>query len=181
MWFHYTGAVATTVYLSLGSNLGDRESHLREAVAGIAKLGRVSKVSSIYETEPREFTDQPWFLNCCVEMAAEGPPAELLRGLLAIERSRGRRRSDGPAKGPRTVDADILLFGREVISTPALTLPHPGMHERRFVLEPLCEIAPDAFHPVFMRSARDLLAALPAASGEVCRFSPAGVWPPWSG
>lgn len=173
--------MATTVYLSLGSNLGDRESHLREAVAGIAKLGKIGKVSSLYETEPREFTDQPWFLNCCVEMEAEGSPAELLRGLLAIECSLGRRRSDGPAKGPRTVDIDVLLFGRAAISTPELTLPHPGMHQRRFVLEPLCEIAPDAFHPVFMRSARDLRAALPAASGEVRRYSPAGAWPPLMG
>lgn len=173
--------MANTVYLSLGSNLGDRETQMRSAIQGLAGLGRVRRVSALYETEPREVTGQPWFLNCCVELETGLSPQELLNGMLVIERDQGRRRDEGPAKGPRTVDLDILLFGREVISTAELTVPHPGMQARRFVLEPLCEIAPYAFHPVFMRSASELLAALPAGSGEVRRHTPHGEWPPRTG
>ena len=164
--------------------MGDREANLRTAIRALAeKAGRVAAVSSLYETEPMEFTQQPWFLNCAVALETEKMPRQLLRALLAIERGMGRRReksfrgSSPRAKGPRTIDIDIVLYGDAQMETAELTLPHPAMHQRRFVLAPLAEIAPDAIHPVFMRSARDLRDALPASAG-VARRVAGGAWPP---
>jgi len=159
--------MSVIAYLSLGANLGERERALLEAVRRLGELGEVRKVSSFYETEPVEFTAQPWFLNCVVELETAKSAEELLAGLLAIERMMGRIRMQ--PKGPRTIDIDLLLCGDQRLDTPGVTVPHPAMHERRFVLAPLAEIAPDALHPVFMRSARDLLAALPEDSGAVHR------------
>ena len=150
-----------TVYLSLGSNLGEREGNLQRAISALRELGTVTGVSSPYETEPVEFTPQPWFLNCAVVLETEMMPKQLLARVLGIEQALGRRRTQ--PKGPRTLDIDILLFGNTVVDTPALIIPHPAMHERRFVLEPLAEIAPDARHPVLKRSVRELRDALPAA------------------
>jgi 2-amino-4-hydroxy-6-hydroxymethyldihydropteridine diphosphokinase len=147
------------VYLSLGSNLGDRTANLKTAIDRLGTLGKVLAVSSFYETEPVEFAAQPWFLNCAVELDTEKMPKQLLAAILDIEREMGRRRVQ--KKGPRTVDIDILLFGNSVIKMQGLTIPHPAMHERRFVLEPLAEIAPEARHPVFKRTARELRDALP--------------------
>ena len=147
------------VYLSLGSNLGDREAHLRGAIQRlVAKEIEVRKLSSLYETEPRDRTDQPWFLNLVAEVETKAFPLQLLDRLQAIEREMGRKRI--AAKGPRNIDLDILLYGSAVIQTPKLSIPHPRMAERRFVLEPLAEIAPDARHPVLRRSVRDLLRAV---------------------
>ncbi len=146
--------VKKTVYLSLGSNLGDREGNLRRAIDALGALGSVAAISSPYETEPVEFTAQPWFLNCAVALETDLMPKQLLARLLAVEQEFGRRRT--VAKGPRTLDIDILLFGNSVMDTATLTIPHPAMHERRFVLEPLAEIAPDVRHPVFKRSIREL-------------------------
>lgn len=155
-----TFLVRKMVYISLGSNLGDREQNLRTAIERIGKLGEVKAVSSIYETEPVEYTAQPWFLNAAAALETELMPRQLMSSLLAIEQDMGRRRT--VAKGPRAIDLDILLFGNSVIETPQLTVPHPAMHERRFVLEPLAEIAPDVRHPVFQRSVREMKDALPA-------------------
>jgi len=152
--------VHKTVYLSLGSNVGDRSVNLRTAIDRLAALGDVIAVSSFYETEPVEFTSQPWFLNCVVKMDTEKMPKQLMASLLDLEQSMGRRRVQ--LKGPRTIDIDILLFGSSVIETKGLTVPHPAMHERRFVLEPLSEIAPDVRHPVFKKTVRELLSRLPA-------------------
>lgn len=158
-----------TVYLSLGSNVGDREVNLRTAIEKLARLGEVLAVSSFYETEPMEFTAQPWFLNCAVALRTELMPKLLLSKTLAIEQQMGRRRSQ--PKGPRTIDIDILLFGNSVIHTPQLDVPHVAMHERRFVLEPLAEIAPEVRHPVFKRTMRELLQTLPANAGRTRRLS----------
>lgn len=155
-----TNFVKTTAYLSLGSNLGDRAGNLRTAIEHLGKLGTVVAVSSFYETEPVEVTDQPWFLNCAVALATEKMPRELLGGILDIEREMGRRRIQ--KKGPRNIDLDILLFGDSVIESEGLTIPHPAMLERRFVLEPLAEIAPDVRHPVINKTIRELRDALPA-------------------
>ena len=148
-----------TVYLSLGSNLGDRAANLREAIQKLANMGEVVQVSSLYETEPVELTAQPWFLNCAVKLDTEKMPRQLISAILGLEQSMGRQRKQ--KKGPRIIDIDILLFGSSVIEIPSLTIPHPKLHERRFVLEPLAEVAPDARHPVFKRSMRELRDALP--------------------
>jgi 2-amino-4-hydroxy-6-hydroxymethyldihydropteridine diphosphokinase len=157
--------VKKTAYLSLGSNLGDRRANLRNAIGQLLNLGRLIAVSSFYETEPVEFTDQPWFLNCAVALQTELQADDFLKEIMAIEREMGRQRTQ--PKGPRTIDIDILLFGKAVLTTAQLTLPHPAMHQRRFVLEPLAEIAPDLLHPVLKKSVRDLLALLPKAGATV--------------
>ena len=147
------------VYLSLGSNVGDREANLREAIARLGEVGTVAALSSFYETEPVEFTAQAWFLNCAAALETELMPRQLLSRILGIEQAMGRRRTQ--PKGPRNIDIDILLFGNSVVDTPQLTIPHPAMHERRFVLAPLAEIAPEARHPVLKRTMRELLEGLP--------------------
>lgn len=155
----------TLAYLSLGSNLGDRELRLRDAISRLEGVGHVRSVSSFYETEPVEFTDQGWFLNCVVALETERSPAQLMEALLGIEKEMGRQRVQ--KKGPRTIDIDIVLFGDAVLDSAALTIPHPAMHQRRFVLEPLVEIAPDARHPVLQKTVSELLAQL--AAGQTVR------------
>lgn len=157
------------VYLSLGSNVGDRSTNLQTAIDHLRALGKVVAVSSLYETEPVELTAQPWFLNCVVKLETEKMPRQLLAAILAIEQQMGRRRS--LKKGPRTIDIDILLFGASVIGGKGLTVPHPAMHQRRFVLEPLAEIAPNVCHPVFKQTIRELRDALPQG-GAVRKISP---------
>ena len=158
------------VYLSLGSNLGDREANVRTAIEKLHALGEVIAVSSFYETEPVEFLEQPWFLNCVVGLETELMPRLLLSKIMAIEQQMGRRRTH--PKGPRTIDIDIVLFGNSVVDTTALTIPHPTMHQRRFVLEPLVEVAPDVRHPVFKRTVRELLQALPKDKAAQVRKEP---------
>jgi 2-amino-4-hydroxy-6-hydroxymethyldihydropteridine diphosphokinase len=157
--------VRKVVYLSLGSNLGDREANLQAALQRLAALGEVVAVSSIYETEPVDFARQPWFLNCAAALATEKMPKQFLAALQAIEKRMGRQRTQ--PKGPRIIDLDILLFGNSIVDTPRLTIPHPALHQRRFVLEPLAEIAPEQRHPVFKRTVRELRDALPAGPPAV--------------
>ena len=151
-------------YLSLGSNVGDRQGHLQDAIRRLETAGHVIEVSSVYETEPVEFTDQPWFLNCAVALETGKGPRELMTALLGIEEEMGRRRVQ--KKGPRAIDIDVLLFENEIIGSKELdskelTVPHPAMQERRFVLEPLAEIAPQVLHPVLKKTIRELRDALP--------------------
>lgn len=145
-------------YLSLGSNLGGRVGYLRSALRQLTEGGvSIQRVSSIYETEPIGYTDQPAFLNIAVQVGVRLEPEDLLDRTCRIEQRLGRRRE--VAWGPRTLDIDILLYGRRIIQTPALIIPHPRMTERRFVLVPLAEIAPSAVHPLFHRTIRTLLRA----------------------
>jgi 2-amino-4-hydroxy-6-hydroxymethyldihydropteridine diphosphokinase len=147
-------------YLSLGSNIGDRAAQLQDALTRLSAAGRVVAVSSFYETEPVEFTQQSWFLNCAVALETAKTPQQLMAAILVIEVQMGRRRAQN--KGPRSIDIDILLFGDTIVDSTELTIPHPAMHQRRFVLEPLAEIAPEVQHPVLKKTIRELRDALPA-------------------
>lgn len=176
-----------SVYLGLGTNLGDRRANLREAAARVEAMGiEITRASSLYETEPVGYRDQPWFLNQVIAARLEhdhcmapgtdaiarmktAPEADsvsraasraetLLGSLLGIEEVMGRERTI--AVGTRLIDIDLLLYGDEVIARPTVVVPHPRLHLRRFVLEPLCEIAPGLTHPAFGKSFCELLAAL---------------------
>ena len=149
-----------TVYLGLGSNVGNREEHLREALARLAGVATVRRVSPVYETDPVDYTDQRRFLNLAVEIETELFPMQLLTRTARIERELGRERTID--KGPRTIDIDILLFGRSIIRSTKLEVPHPRMAARRFVLAPLADLAPELRHPVDGRTIRELLDAAPA-------------------
>lgn len=147
------------VYLSLGANLGDREAHLDEALRRLEQEGvRLLRRSSIYETEPQDFASQRWFLNLVAEVETVLFPRQLLRLALKIERQMGRKRL--VPKGPRAIDIDLLLYGSSVIESSDLTIPHPRLTERRFVLEPLVELAPQLRHPVTRQSMAELLAGV---------------------
>jgi len=154
-----TDEVGETAYLSLGSNLGDRAANLRAALAQLDVAGQVLAVSALYETQPVDVPDQSWFLNCVAAVETEKTPRELLQLVLQIEAEMGRLRMR--KQGPRNIDIDVVLFGDRVVDEPGLRIPHPELQKRRFVLEPLVEIAPEARHPELGKSARDLLVALP--------------------
>ena len=158
-------------YVGMGSNLGDRAGNLLRGVRGMLAAGlRVARLSSVYETEPFGVEDvQPAFLNMVAELSAPlPPPLELLRLLLDIERDAGRRRER--ALAPRTLDLDLLLYGDERSETDALTLPHPRLHLRRFVLVPLAELIPAALHPTLGTSFAELLAAASDDDSRVERW-----------
>ncbi len=146
--------------IALGSNLGDREENLNLAIEHLRSLGTIKKISTYHDTAPVGYLDQPHFLNAAILLETDLPPLELMRSLLAIEKKMGRDRANSIAKGPRIIDLDLLLVGDTILNTPELTLPHPAMHERAFVLAPLAEIAPQMEHPALHRSIVELLAQL---------------------
>ncbi len=167
---------ALAAFLGLGSNLGDRLEHMREAVRHLAAVPHVEiqRVSSLYETAPMGGpADQNWFLNAVVAVRTRLSPGGLLQACRQIEGDLGRVR--GERFGPRTMDVDVLLYADHIIKTAELTVPHPRLHERRFVLVPLVEVAPDLQHPTLGRSMSNLLAAL-AAKDEVRRIAGSD-WP----
>jgi 2-amino-4-hydroxy-6-hydroxymethyldihydropteridine diphosphokinase len=146
-------------YLSLGSNLGDRAAYIERALELLSGPGlKIVRRSAFYETEPRDLKAQPWFLNIAAEIETALFPRQLLARAARVEKELGRQRNVD--KGPRTIDIDILLFGRFVVDAPDLVIPHPRMHERRFVLEPLAELVPELRHPVFKKTVREILATV---------------------
>jgi len=150
----YTAAIA------LGSNLGSREANLNAAVESLCAYGELIAVSSFHDTAPVGYLEQPRFLNAACLLETGLTPHELLEALLAIERSLGRDRATSPPKGPRTLDLDLLLYDDLVLNSPELTLPHPAMHQRAFVLAPLAEIAPQMLHPVLHKTIAQLLSLI---------------------
>ena len=158
-----------TAYLGLGSNLGDRESHLRQALSLLGESVRITAVSSVYETEPWGYTEQPHFLNMACRIRTSLAPNELLALAQDVECRLGRVRT--VRYGPRTIDVDILLYGDLVMDTPDLCIPHPGIPERAFVLAPLAEIADEVEHPVLKRTIGALLEGAPGRE-TVVRLGP---------
>jgi len=149
----------STVYIGIGSNLGSREENCERAIRLLIAHGiAITKRSSMIETKPWGFTEQPDFINMAIEIETTLPPEELLRLLKKIETEAGRLPSS--RWGPRAIDLDILLYDDLVINTPELEIPHPGIEQREFVLRPLSELAPKTMHPVLHKSIRELLDAL---------------------
>lgn len=162
-----------TAFIGLGSNLNDRLAHLLAARAALAEAVHIERASPVYETEPVEVTDQPWFLNQVLRVRCRPTPLELLKLCLAIEARQGRRRL--VPKGPRTIDLDLLLYDDLVLNEEregcSLIIPHPRMHLRKFVLAPLCDVAPQQVHPVLGCTIAQLLARL-CDPGQVRLYSP---------
>lgn len=166
-----------TVYIALGTNIGEREENLRVALQHLPDVGvHIRRVSSVYETEPLDYLDQDWFLNAALEGATELDALDLLRSLRVIESQMGSRKTI--PKGPRLIDLDVLLYGNEALDTPELQVPHPRMLERRFVLVPLAEIAPTLRHPAWPAGVTQLLATTRDRSAVKKFRDAASIWTP---
>jgi 2-amino-4-hydroxy-6-hydroxymethyldihydropteridine diphosphokinase len=158
----------TVAAIALGANLGDKLAMLRAAIERISSLGAIIKVSSVYETDPVGYFDQPAFYNAVLLLETNLGPETIMAELLKIEAELGRVRTF--ANAPRAIDLDLLLYGDEIRDMPALTLPHPRMHERGFVLVPLAEIAPNMIHPQLHKCVAELLESLPDSEGVNVAF-----------
>ena len=152
-------SLGATVYLGLGTNLGDRLANLRLALARLQTLARLEAVSSLYETEPQGLSDQPLFFNAVCRLITGLEPQAFLRFLKNLEREIGRR-PGGRRWGPRPIDLDILLYDDRVVNAPELKIPHPRLAERAFVLVPLCELAPELRHPLLGKTVKEFLASV---------------------
>ena len=164
---------ARVVYIGLGSNLGERAALMEEALRRLDQRPgvRVLARSDLFETAPMYLTDQPAFLNAAARVRVEGGMVAFLEALMQVEAALGRQRH--VANGPRTIDLDVLIAGALRLSEPALTLPHPRLHERAFVLIPLVQLAPELVHPTLGQTMRQLLDSCPGQQG----VRPAGPWP----
>ncbi len=157
--------MGNTVLLGIGSNLGDKIGNCQSAIDRLGECGenRIIRCSSLYKTDPVGHREQGWFVNCVIKVETTFGPFELLAYLKNLESALGRRKT--VVWGPRVIDMDILLFNREEFEGDELQIPHPRLHERAFVLVPLCEIDPEAFHPRLKKTARELLADLGKIEG----------------
>jgi 2-amino-4-hydroxy-6-hydroxymethyldihydropteridine diphosphokinase len=151
----------TVVYLSLGSNIGNKENQIKTALSRIADYCTIRTVSPLYLTEPVGYSDQDWFLNCVVEVETDVDPKMLLSSLKSIERKLGRKKTQ--TNGPRSIDIDILFYGDQVIQTKNLMIPHPLLQERLFVLQPMMDLNPCFVHPVLHKTIQELYEAQPWA------------------
>lgn len=149
------------VYLSLGSNKGDKEGQIKKAIILISNICDIKNVSPLYLTEPVGYTEQEWFVNCIVEVETETDPNKLLSSVKSIEKKLGRTKT--MKNGPRTIDIDIVFYGDQIVKTKDLVIPHPRLHERLFVLQPMMDLNPGFVHPVFQKTIRELYAQVPWA------------------
>lgn len=164
------------VYLGLGSNLGQRKKNIQKAIGRIKKIKdvKIKKSSALYETEPVGYKKQPWFINAAIEIETELPPAKLLQNLREIEKKLGRQNSHSRIRrgGPRIIDLDLLFYGKEIIRKKNLSIPHPRLSERKFVLIPLNEINPRIYHPKLKKTVHQLLNDLKNNPDQVIKISP---------
>ena len=149
----------SVVYLGLGSNVGNKEDHLKRAIDALSQLGKIQNVSPLYFTEPVGDVVQNWFLNCVVEMETEREPQILLSSVKEIERILGRKKT--MEKGPRVIDIDILFYDDRIIRTKTIIIPHPSIHERLFVLQPLLDLNAQFVHPLLKKTIRELYESHP--------------------
>jgi len=159
-------------FISLGSNLGDKKENCLGGVQRLLEHGDIDliEISRFYRTAPVDYGDQDWFVNAVVKVDTRLDPFALLKQLLTVETALGRRREGVPRFGPRILDLDLILYGPRRIEYPGLVVPHPRMHKRRFVLEPICDIEPELLHPVLNRTMRQLLADPDVACQELVRL-----------
>ncbi len=160
-----------TAYLSIGSNLGDKFGHCRNAMSTIEKngVGKIVAQSLFYATEPVDYKDQDWFLNAALKLITPLDPRALLEKLQQIQ-SAGGRKNNGIRFGPRVIDLDIIFYDNSVFEDVRLVIPHPRMHKRRFVLQPICDIDPQVVHPVLGKTVDELLGNLDKDDQRICRY-----------
>lgn len=160
-----------TAYISAGSNMGDKLQNCRDGLKALTGTGAalITAWSNFYKTSPVDFTEQDWFVNAVVKIETGYDPFELLKDMISIQ-GRAGRTCDPVRFGPRVLDLDIIFYDDIVIDLPGLTIPHPRMHKRRFVLKPLCDIDPDYIHPVFKKNLRHLLDSLDDNDQKVIEY-----------